>query len=521
MSYSLPQVMWSIAGPVKRWVSFWILAITATVTIFMGALDATVVNIALPYIAGALSSTSEESTGVVTAYLVASAITVPATAWLARLYGRRIVLQVSIISFTASSVLCGFSPTLLSLVIFRIVQGLSNGPLQPLSQAMLLEEYPIDLRGKSMAFIGIGVVMSPLLGPVVGGWILQNYSWRWIFFINFPLGILSLILNSLVASDVQIRQSQDNQLDWIGFVLLVAWVAPLELALTLGHHENWFDSLYIIRLFLVSGTVFLLFVLHEWQTPSSVVDLRVLRSQSFALGCLLMIVLSSVFYGSLLLLPFWMQVVLEYPPLQAGMALAPRGLGTLCGLFVVARILGPVGPRTLICTGMALGAWTLFSLSNLSLDAGPQDFLWPQLLQGFAFSLLWVPLTTYSMRSVPKSRLQDATSIFTLIRNLGGGSGIAISISLLYRSVRRIISDLGDQISSHNRPAIVFYPFLRDPNQTQWLSRYERLLNLLQVQAQSLALTRMFRQYSILFLLAIPLVLAFAAYDRTRGTRPG
>src|SRR5437867_5728344 len=321
-----------------RDVNPWIIAMAVMFGTFMEVLDTTVVNVSLPHIAGNLSATVDEAVWVLTSYLVANAIILPLTGWLANHFGRKRLLMASITGFTASSLLCGFAPNLALLVLFRVLQGICGGALQPLSQAIMLEAFPPERRGKAMGFWAVGIVVAPILGPVLGGWLTDNYSWRWIFYINIPVGVASLVMTRLFIFDPRYIRRQSESIDYWGIGLLALGVGALQLVLDKGQQEDWFESRWIAWLAVISAGALAAFVARELRAANPVLDLRVLRLRSYSTGVFLMTVLGFVLYGSLVLLPIWLQTLLGYPALRAGIALAPRGMGSLLFMPIVGII---------------------------------------------------------------------------------------------------------------------------------------------------------------------------------------
>src|SRR6476659_4464525 len=290
----------------------WIVAVAVMFATFMEVLDTTVVNVSLPHIAGNLSATIDESTWVLTSYLVANAIILPLTGWLARHFGRKRLLMTSVAGFTISSLLCGMAPNLRLLVAFRLLQGATGGAMQPLSQAVLLEAFPPHERGKAMGFWGLGIVVAPILGPVLGGWLTDTYSWRWVFYINLPVGIVSLVMTKLYVFDPAYLRQETVKIDYWGIGLLALWIGSLQIALDLGQERDWFSSPFITALIVTSVIGVVAFIIREWVVKEPVVDLHVFKDRSFATGVFLMTVLGFVLYGSLVLLPIMLQTLLGY-----------------------------------------------------------------------------------------------------------------------------------------------------------------------------------------------------------------
>ena len=400
---------------------------------FMEVLDTTVVNVSLPHIAGNLSSTVDEATWVLTSYLVANAIILPLTGWLANYFGRKNLLMMSLIGFTTASLFCGLAPTLPILIAFRLVQGACGGCMQPLSQAVLLEAFPPEDRGKAMGFWGLGIVAAPVLGPVLGGWLTDSYSWRWVFYINLPVGIVSIIMTRAFIFDPPYIRRLSNRVDYWGIGMLAVWVGTLQVALDKGQEDDWLGSAFITALLVVSGLCVIGFIWRELAARQPVVSLRIFKVRTYAVGVFLMTMLGFALYGSLVVLPIWLQTLLGYPALQAGIALAPRGMGSMLGMPIVGSISSRVDNRKLLALGLGLCAYTMWSFSRMNLNVGYWDLFWPQFLQGIALSLIFVPLTTVTMAPVPRENMGNATSLFNLMRNLGGSMGIASSTALTLR----------------------------------------------------------------------------------------
>src|SRR5499426_3970503 len=356
----------------------WIVAIAVMFATFMEVLDTTVVNVSLPHIAGNLSATIDESTWVLTSYLVANAIILPMTGWLARTFGRKRLLMASVSGFTLSSLLCGLAPNLPLLVTFRLIQGATGGAMQPLSQAVLLEAFPPHERGKAMGFWALGIVVAPILGPVLGGWLTDSYSWRWVFYINIPVGIASIIMTKLFIFDPPYLRRATNKVDTWGIGMLAVGIGALQILLDKGQQEDWFSSNWITSLAIISVVTLVLFIVHELRTSDPVLHLRVFKERTYATGVFLMTMLGFVLYGSLVLLPLFLQTVLGYPAIEAGIAMAPRGLGSFIAMPIVGVLTAKIDARKLLVVGLLGGAVTLFMLGSLNLQVGYWDIFWPQ-----------------------------------------------------------------------------------------------------------------------------------------------
>src|SRR5215212_7106664 len=335
-----------------RQVNPWIVAIAVMFATFMEVLDTTVVNVSLPHIASTMSATIDEATWVLTSYLVANAIILPMTGWLASTLGRKRLLVASTIGFTIASVLCGLAPNLASLVIFRIIQGATGGALQPLSQAVLLESFKPEDRGKAMGFWGLGIVVAPILGPVVGGWLTENYSWRWVFYINLPVGIASLIMTRLFVFDPPYLRKESQGIDYWGMGMLVVGIGALQFVLDKGQQEDWWESTTMTVLAIVSAVTLIALIVHQLRAKHPIIDLRVFKDRSYSAGVFLMTVVGFVLYGSLVLLPVMLQTLFGYSSYEAGKAMAPRGVGSLLMMPMVGYLTGLIDARKLLVVGL-------------------------------------------------------------------------------------------------------------------------------------------------------------------------
>ena len=497
-----------------RHVNPWIIAISVMFATFMEVLDTTVVNVSLPHIAGSLSVSIDEATWVLTSYLVANAIILPMTGWLAGRFGRKNLLMLSVIGFTAASFLCGLAPTLGTLIFFRIVQGATGGALQPLSQAVLLEAFPPEERGKAMGFWGLGVVVAPILGPVLGGWLTDNYSWRWVFYINIPVGVASLVMTKMFIFDPPYLRKESRGVDYWGIGMLAVGIGALQILLDKGQEEDWFESHFMVALAIIATVMLVWFVIHELRTDDPVVDLHVFKIRSYAVGVFLMTVVGFVLYGSLVLLPIMLQTLLGYPSLQAGIAMAPRGVGAFFMMPITGLMTGKFDARKLLTVGLVIGGITLIWLSWLNLQAGYWDIFWPQLIQGVGMSLLFVPLTTVSMDPIPRERMGNATSLFNLMRNIGGSIGIAVTGTMIARHTQSNIATLGTHVSQFDPHTQSYFFQIRSAFMaagadmaTATERAYAAIFGMVQRQASMVSFVGLFWLLGVIFLAMIPLVL--------------
>ena len=416
----------------------WLIAFSVMLATFMEVLDTSVANVSLPHIAGSLSASVDEATWVLTSYLVSNAIVLPSTGWLTSRFGRRRVLLTCIAIFTLASVVCGASTSLAMLIVARVVQGAGGGALQPISQAVLLESFPPQRRGPAMAAYGMGVIVAPIIGPTLGGWITDNYSWRWIFYINLPVGVAALLMCNLFVEDPPyLRQLGKPKMDFIGFGLMAIGLASLQVMLDKGEEADWLAANYI-RWLLVATIVGLgAFVVRELVTEHPLVDLRIFKDRNFAAGTVMIGVIGGVLYATTALVPLFLQTLLGYPAMNSGLAISPRGIGSFLSTLLVGRIITRFDTRLLLLLGFAMLAWGTFKFSGLDLDISIGSIALPNIISGLALGFLFVPLTTTTMGTLPNEQVRNATGIYNLVRNIGGSVGIAAVTSELARGAQR------------------------------------------------------------------------------------
>lgn len=498
----------------ERQINPWIIAVSVMFATFMEVLDTTVVNVSLPHIAGNLSATIDEATWVLTSYLVANAIILPMTGWLASTFGRKRLMMAAVVGFTTSSFLCGLAPNLASLIVFRIIQGATGGVMQPLSQAVLLEAFPPKDRGKAMGFWGLGIVVAPILGPVLGGWLTDAYSWRWVFYINIPVGIASLVMTQLYIFDPPyLRGSAGKSIDYWGIGMLAVGIGALQYVLDKGQQDDWFASNLILALAVVSAVCIVALIVHELTTEEPIVDLRVFKVRSYAIGVFLMTIVGFVMYGSMVLLPIMLQTLLGYPPLQAGIALAPRGIGSFIMMPLTGMMVGRIDARKLLIVGLVVGGGTMLWLSQMSLSAGYWDFFWPQVIQGAGISLLFVPLTTIAMDAIPREKMGYATSLFSLMRNIGGSIGIAVTGTLLARHTQATSVLYSANITGLDPTSQSMFYQMRGAFMAQGADittatsrAYAALHGMVMRQASIVSFVGLFQLLGVVFLVVVPLV---------------
>ena len=502
----------------------WIVAIAVMLSTFMEVLDTTVVNVSLPHIAGSLSATVDEATWTLTSYLVSNAIILPLTGWLSNYFGRKRMLMMSVIGFTTASFFCGLAPSLSFLIFFRVVQGACGGGLQPISQAILLESFPPEDRGKAMGFWGLGIVVAPMLGPVIGGWLTDSYSWRWVFYINVPIGILAILMTRLFVFDPSYIRRRSQRIDYWGIGMLALGIACLQIVLDKGQEKDWFGTHWITEVTVISAVALIAFVIYELNVKDPVVDLRVFKNMTYSTGVFLMAVLGVGLYGSLVLIPLVLQTVLGFPALQAGIAMAPRGVGSFIAMPVVGIILAKVDARKMLGVGVLVCAYTLIELSRLNTNAGFWDFCWPQFYMGLALGMLFVPLTTVTMDPIPVEHMGNATSLFNLVRNLGGSIGIAAVSTIQTRREQFDVNVLGAHVTHGSRLAGSLMNMLRGYFLSQgsgpvMATNQARgaLLAMVEHEASMMSYNTTFRILAFLFLAMLPFLFLMKRPSMKKG----
>jgi len=404
---------------------------------FMEVLDTSVANVSLPHIAGSLSASTDESTWVLTSYLVSNAIILPMGGWFSMLFGRKRFYMICVALFTVSSFLCGLAPTLGLLIVCRVMQGIGGGALQPISQAILVESFPREKQGMAMAVYGMGVVVAPVVGPTLGGWITDNYSWRWIFLINIPVGILSLLLTSLLIADPPYllrRGFKDGlKIDYVGFSLLALGLGSLEVVLDEGQREDWFSSHFIVTFALIMAVCLIAVVFWELRQKQPVIDFRILKERNYMLATVSMLLLGFVLYGSTTLLPLFLQTLLGYTALLSGLVLSPGGIAICMLMPLVGFLVHRYEARWLVVLGVLISASGLLAMSRFTLEIDYRTAVWGRIVQSLGLAFLFVPISTVAFTLIPKERINYATGLFNLARNIGGSSGIATVTTLLAR----------------------------------------------------------------------------------------
>jgi DHA2 family multidrug resistance protein len=502
----------------------WLIALSVMLATFMEVLDTSVANVSLPHIAGSLSASTDEATWVLTSYLVSNAIILPATSWLAGMFGRKQLLITCIVIFSLASALCGAAPSLGLLIVARVIQGAGGGALQPIAQAVLLESFPPEKRGQAMAVYGMGIIVAPIIGPTLGGWITDNYTWRWIFYINVPIGIVAILMaQTFIENPPYLRRVSRGRIDYIGFGLMALWLATMQLILDKGQEDDWFSAPWIRWFALISAASLAAFVIRELVTKDPIVDLRVLADRNFRTGALLIAIVGAVLYSTTAILPIFLQTLMGYSALQSGLAVSPRGFGSMVSMLVVGRLVARVDNRYLMAGGFIVLATSVFLLGNINLDVSKESVILPNIVNGLAMGFIFVPLTTTTMGRLANSQMGNASGIYNLMRNTGGSIGISIATTVLARLSQSHQNTLVGHIDPYNpvfqqRFHQLVHGFGKQaasPEATQ--QAYGAIYGMVLKQSMLLAFVDNFRILGYVCLLCVPLVFVFKKVEARGG----
>ena len=506
----------------------WLIAMGVMMATFMEVLDTSIANIALPHIAGSLSATPEEATWVLTSYLVSNAIVLPTTGWLANHFGRKRVFITCILMFTLSSALCGLAWSLPTLIFARILQGIGGGAMVPIAQSIMLESFPRQKRGAAMAIFAQGVVVAPILGPTLGGWITDSYSWRWIFYINLPVGIMAILAAQwLVEDPPYIQRNKSATIDYVGFGLLAVWLATLQILLDKGQEADWFGAVWVRWFTLASVSSFAAFIWWQLRAKHPLVDLSVFKNRNFTIGLILMTTLGAILYGTTAQLPLFLQTLMGYPALQSGYAMSPRGIAAFITTFFVGRLVGKMRAKWMLVIGFVLLAISSFMLSNLNLQVAQINVIWPSIVNGIAISFIFVPLTTATMSQLAQQQLGNATGLYNLMRNLGGSIGIAFVTTMLARGAQvhqaQMVGHLAPDNPAFRQQFDAAHKLLAHHGDSVTASRqaYNAVYSLLDQQAHLLAFVDNFYIFGAMALVTMPLIFLFKRVTAPTKPLPG
>jgi MFS transporter, DHA2 family, multidrug resistance protein len=471
----------------------WAVALTVTLATFMEVLDTSIANVALPHMAGSLGASLDEATWVLTSYLVASAVILPISGWLANRFGRKRFYMSCVVIFTACSLLCGIAPSLPFLIIARVLQGLGGGGLAPSEQAILADTFPVAKRGQAFAVYGMAVVFAPAIGPTLGGWITDNFNWHWIFFINLPVGILSFFLSNRMVEDpphlIERKEASKHlKVDFMGLGLVGIGVGLLEFTLDRGQEKDWFSDLSIRGSFIAAIALLLVFVWWEWRHPDPIVDIKLLKNRNFGTAVFLQLVLGTVLFGSTVLIPQYLQTLLGYTAERAGMVLSPAGFVLMFMMMVSGRLVGKVDARALAAFGYFCTAVGVYNLTRLDLNTAYETATMWRIFQMMALPFIFIPISTLNYVGVPLEKNNQISSLSNFARNIGGSAGTALLTTFISRTSQTHQQALG----AHVVPGSPAYSLYVDGIREMLISR-----GLSAAQAAQLAIGQAYREMQL------------------------
>ncbi|MDI1300433.1 MAG: DHA2 family efflux MFS transporter permease subunit [bacterium] len=469
----------------------------------MQVLDTTIVNVALPQMQGELSATPDQISWVLTSYLVASAIMMPLTGFFSDMLGRKKYLLICISGFVLASMLCGIAQNLTEIVLFRMLQGIFGAALVPLSQAIMVNTYPLKDRAKAMAIWGMGVMIGPIAGPTAGGWLTEVLDWRWTFFINLPVGIISFLLAARFVPDTEKRL---RRMDWSGFILLALAIGGLQYFLDRGNGDDWFSSTGITMAVIIGIVGLLLFLWHSLLHPDgSLFSLAIFRDRNFVTASLVITALGLGMYGAMIIQPTMLEGLMAYPTSTAGLVMAPRGIASMISMMLVGRMMKTIDARHIIVAGMVLSAWGNYLCTHFNLQISPQQIIFPSLLQGFGLGFMMVPLTTIALSTIKPHLVPDASGVYSLLRTIGSSIGIAVISTIYSRATQMNWQTLGGGIQPFN-PALQHY-LARLPANSAGGESAVSIARELARQASMAAVVDAYWWITASFILMLPLVL--------------
>ncbi len=471
----------------------------------MQALDTTIANVSLPYMQGNMSASYEQIEWVLTSYIVAAAIMTPPTGFLAGKFGIKRLFLVSIGGFTVASVLCGMAQTLDQIVLFRVMQGAFGAALVPISQSLLFAIYPRERQGFAMAMFGIGVMIGPVLGPVLGGWLTENYSWRYVFYINLPIGILDLI--GILLFLPELPRDAVRKLDWFGFATLSITLGAVQLMLDRGQEKDWFSSGEIVVEAIVAASAFYLFIVHTFTTDDPFVRPSLFKDRNFSAGMIFIVIVGLTYYASMALQPPYLQELMDYPVITAGIIMGPRGIGTMISMLVVGRLVGRTDTRILLGIGLGLTAWAYYAMTGWTPDVSQQAIVVVTMVQGFGLGFLFVPLSAATLSTLPLQERTDGAGLYSLFRNIGSSIGISVVNALLVRNTQVNHAEIVAHVTAVNHalenPAIAHF---WNPLTAAGRAALDAVIT---VQAQIIAYVDDYKLLMIATLAVLPLLVVF------------
>ncbi len=517
--------------PARPKVNKWLVTVSITFGTLMGAIDSSIVSVALPKMMGTLGVTVQEITWISTGFIIANVVVMPFTAFLGRLFGQKRVYMACLVLFLLGSILCGIARSLTALIIYRVIQGFGAGALQPTEQAILRQTFSAKEQGMAMALFAMAVMLGPAIGPTLGGWIVDNYAWPWIFYINVPVGILGLGMvaafvhedEEIVAQNRALAEAQRKDVDWWGIGLLIGGLCALQYVLEEGQQNDWFESRWITMGFVVALVLCAAFVIRELTCPVPAVNIRLFKDPVFLSGTLIGSLMFALLMATMFLLPLFMQTLLGFTATEAGFALMPRVIVMMLAMPIIGRIYNKVSPRIVIAIGILFIAWGAYGMSHLTLESSQRDVIWVIVTQGLGFACLFVPLSTVALASIPRHKMADATGLNSLFRQIGGSVGLAIGATLLTRYGAEARSSLIADVTSSSAAAMMrmqqtvgaFLARGFDPATAKDMA-LRALDGIVEQQATLLAFERVFILAGLAFLFVLPL-LYFLKTPKTDG----
>jgi DHA2 family multidrug resistance protein len=426
-----------------------LITICTIIATLMQSLDSTIANVALPYMQGSFAAATDQIAWVLTSYIVAAAIMTAPVGWFAGRFGRKALFITCLAGFTVTSMLCGLAQSLSEMVLFRLAQGAFGAALVPLSQAIMLDLYPLEQRGQAMAMWGIGVMVGPILGPTLGGYLTDVYDWRWVFFINLPFGILAIAGLAFFLGES--KRATGTQFDWIGFFVLSLGIGALQLMLDRGEQKDWFSSGEILIEATLAALGLYLFVVHVCLAEKPFITPRIFRDVNFVSGFVMQFMIGIVLLASTALLAPYLETLAGYPVREAGLLLAPRGLGTMAAMLIAGRLLNRFDGRLIMFAGIAAMAYSFWEMAKWTPDIGPYDLAMVTIVQGFGMGFVWIPLTVFAFATLPMDLRTDGTALFSLVRNVGSAIGVSVSFSMLAQNTQIVHSQIAEAVTPFNR----------------------------------------------------------------------
>lgn len=491
----------------------WIVSIPIIGAAFMFVLDETIANVALLHMAGSYSASREEALWILTSYLIASGIIIPAVDWFCKLMGRKAFFMTSVLLFIGSSFLCGISTSLGMMIFSRILQGLGGGPLLPLAQAILLENFSVKDRGKAMAAFGMVIVIAPIIGPVLGGWITDNLSWSWIFFINIPVGLATVITIKYVLEDPPYARKQKNvRIDTLGFFLLTVWLVTLQIILDKGNNADWFNAVWVRRMAIVSVISAVLFFVSQLKRKDTLVDLSVFKDRNFSVGTIVQVVVTLILLASMAILPQFLQSVMGYTAYKSGLTMMPRGIGGVTSVLLCGLLSNKIDNRILLCFGLILLGLAGFLLSNLNLEISMSSVEMPNFILGLGMGFSMVPSIALSAATLSNNQMTNAAGLQNLLKNIGGAMGTSLSGTMITRCAQmhqfemvKNLNDLNPVFQSHISSMTAAISQYTHPVTAQYMAHgvvYKQLIQ----QATLMGFVDTFRMFAIAAVIVIPTV---------------